>query len=95
MSLLARFRRKKVDPEIARRALLRRSGRVGDARVQEVSTDASGVPQVSFVYDVGGAEYLASQSIDAEQSQRENVCLPGARIAIRYDPHRPANSVVV
>ena len=95
MSFLARLRRKKVDPEIARRALLRQSGRVGEARVQDATTDVSGVVAVSFLYSVGGAEYLASQSIDAEQSQRENVCLPGARIAIRYDPHRPANSVVV
>jgi hypothetical protein len=95
MSLLARFRRKKIDPEIARRALLRQSGRLGDAMVQDASPDASGVINVSYVYDVGGAEYLASQSIDPEQSQRESVCLPGARISIRYDPHRPANSVVV
>lgn len=95
MSLLARFRRKKIDPEIARRALLRQSGRLGDAMVRDVSPDVSGVINVSYVYDVGGAEYLASQSIDPEQSQRENVCLPGARISIRYDPHRPANSVVV
>ena len=95
MSFLARFRRKKIDPEIARRALLRQSGRLGDATVRDVSRDADGVASVSFVYDVGGAEYLASQSIDADQTQREDACLPGARIAIRYDPHRPANSVVV
>ena len=61
MSLLARFRRKKPDPEISRRASLRRSGRLGDAMVQDVSTDASGVLTVSYVYNVGGAEYLASQ----------------------------------
>lgn len=95
MSLLARFRRKKLDPEIARRASLRQSGRLGDAMVQDVSTDVSGVLMVSYVYNVGGAEYLASQSIDPEQSQREDICMPGARISIRYDPHRPANSVVV
>ena len=95
MSLLAFFRRKKTDPEVARRALLRQSGRLGDATVQEATTDASGVFNVAYVYSAGGAEYQASQSVDAAQSQRENVCLPGARIAIRYDPHRPTNSVVV
>lgn len=95
MSLLAFIRRKRIDPEVARRELLRRSGRLGDATVQEAETDGAGVFTVAYVYNVGGAEYLASQSVDAEQAQRENVCLPGARIAIRYDPHRPANSVVV
>lgn len=95
MSFLGFLRRKKIDPEIARRALLRQAGRLGDATVQEVETDAAGILTVAYVYNANGAEYLASQSADADQSQRENVCLPGARIAIRYDPHRPANSVVV
>jgi hypothetical protein len=95
MSLLARFRRKKVDPEVARRALLRRSGRLGDATVQDTTQDAFGCANVSYIYNVGGAEYESSQSIDLEQSQREQDCLPGTRIAIRYDPHQPANSVVV
>jgi len=95
MSLLARFRRKKEDPEIGRRALLRRSGRLGDAVVQDLSKDGSGCMILSYVYNIGGAEYESSQSIDPAQSQREQDCLPGRRIAIRYDPHRPANSVVV
>jgi len=95
MSLLARLRRKKEDPEIARRALLRRAGRLGDAIVVDKTNDVAGYLNITYVYNVGGAEYEASQSIDSEQSQREPDCLPGARIAIRYDPHRPANSVVV
>jgi len=94
MSLLARFRRKKEDPEAARRGILRRSGRLGDAIVQDVRKDGSGIT-VSYLYNIGGAEYESSQSIDPAQSQREQDCLPGRRIAIRYDPHRPANSVVV
>jgi hypothetical protein len=56
MSVLARLRRKKEDPEIARRALLRRSGRLSEATVQEAMTDESGNPTVSFIYRVGGAE---------------------------------------
>lgn len=95
MSVLARLRRKKEDPEIARRALLRRAGRLSEATVQEAMTDESGNPAVSFIYSVGGAEYQSAQSIDAEQSQREQDCQPGARIAIRYHPRQPANSVVV
>jgi len=95
MTLLGRFRRQKEDPETARRALLRRSGRLGDATVLDKTSDESGQLRITYIYNVGGAEYEASQSMDPAQSQREEDCLPGTRIAIRYDPHRPANSVVV
>jgi len=95
MSLLSRFRRPKEDPELARRSVLRRSGRLSEATVQDSMKDESGATIISYIYNIGGAEYESSQSIDADQSQREQDCLPGTRIAIRYDPHRPSNSVVV
>jgi hypothetical protein len=95
MSLLSRFRRPKQDPEIARRSMLRRSGRLGEATVQDSAKDETGATIVNYIYNIGGAEYESSQSIDPDQSQRERDCLPGTRIAIRYDPHRPSNSVVV
>ena len=95
MSLFDRFRRNKVDPEIARRALLRRSGRIGEANVQDIVTDGYGSFIVSFTYTVNGSEYESSQTIDDAQMQREDDCLPPSRITIRYDPQRPTNSVIV
>ena len=97
MSFLARFRRKKSkeDLEIARRALLLRSGRIGDATVLGADEDGDGSLILSYSYTIGGVDYQAFQKLDAEQRLRESDYLPGARITLRYDPHRPANSFVV
>ena len=97
MSFLARFRRKqsKEDLEIARRKLLLRSGRVGEAMVLGADEDGDGNLILSYSYTIGGVDYQAFQKLDAEQRLRESDYLPGARVALRYDPHRPANSFVV
>ena len=95
MSLLARFRRKKEDPEGARRKLLLRSGRLGDATVLGTDVDGDGNSMLSYSYTIGGVDYQAFQRLDADQLLRENDYLPGSRVALRYDPRRPANSFVV
>ena len=95
MSLLARFRRKKEDPEVARRALLLRAGRLGDAMVLGTDVDGDGNSMLSYSYSIGGVDYQAFQRLDADQLLRENDYLPGSRVALRYDPRRPANSFVV
>ena len=97
MSLLARFRRKKEDgdPEVARRAMLLRAGRLGEATVLGTDLDGDGNAMLSYSYTIGGVDYQAFQRQDAEQLLRKNDYLPGARVALRYDPRRPANSFVV
>jgi hypothetical protein len=95
MSLLARFRRKKEDPEIARHTLLLRAGRIGEATSLGTDVDGEGNTMLSYSYTVGGVDYQAFQRLDGEQLLRENDYLPGASVALRYDPHRPANSFVV
>ena len=95
MSVLARFRRKKEDPESARRAMLLRQGRIGEATVLGTDVDGDGHTMLSYSYTVGGVDYQAFQRLDGEQLLRESDYLPGASVALRYDPHRPANSVVV
>lgn len=95
MSLLDRFRRKKEDPEIARRALLRRQGRIGEASVLGTDVDGDGNTMLSYSYTVGGVDYQAFQRLDSEQLLRKHDYLPGAKVALRYDPHRPVNSFVV
>jgi hypothetical protein len=95
MSLLARFRRKKEDPEVARRALLLRQGRIGDATVLGTDVDGDGHTMLSYSYTIGGVDYQAFQRLDDEQLLRVHDFLPGSRVALRYDPHRPANSFVV
>jgi len=95
MSFLARFRRKKEDPEVARRALLLRAGRLGEAAVLGTDVDGDGNTMLSYSYTVGGVDYQAFQCLDGEQLLRPNDYLPGANVALRYDPRRPANSYVV
>jgi len=95
MSFLARLRRKKEDPEVARRALLLRAGRIGEATVLGTDLDADGNAMLSYSYTIGGVDYQAFQRLDAAQLLRENDYLPGSRVALRYDPRRPANSFVV
>ena len=95
MSFLGRFRRNKQDPEVARRALLLQSGRLGEATILELNTDADGNEILSYCYTIGGMDYETVQQLDAEQLRRKSYYLPGSRADIRYDPHRPANSVVV
>jgi len=95
MSFLARFRRKKEDPEIARRALLRRSGRIGEATVLATDVDGEGNEILSYCYTVAGVDYETMQRLDEEQLRRKDNYLPGSRVALRYDPRHPTNSLVV
>ena len=95
MSILGRFRRKKEDPEIARRALLLRAGRIGEATVLATDTDGEGNEMLSYCYTIAGVDYETVQRLDDEQLRRKDYYLPGSRVDLRYDPRRPANSVVV
>ena len=94
MSFLARFQRKKEDPEMSRRARLLRAGRIGEATVLGTSNE-DGRITVFYSYTIAGVEYESSQTLDSEQSGREQQYLPGARVTMRFDPHWPGNSVVV
>ena len=95
MSFLARFRRKKEDPELARRRVLLESGRLGEAIALETNVDADGNTMLTYSYSIGGVDYQTSQRLDEQQLQRKYDYLPGARVALRYDPRRPVNSFVV
>jgi hypothetical protein len=95
MSFLARFRRNKVDPEVQRRALLLRAGRIGEATILGITTDAEGNEMLSYCYSTAGVDYETTQRLDEEQLRRKNTYLPGARVTLRFDPRRPTNSLVV
>lgn len=97
MSFLARFRRRKEDPEKKRRAHLLRTGRIAEGSVLDVQTDTvtGAITQIFYHYTVNGVEYESSQSLDPAQQQRPEDYTPDSRITIRYDPHQPFNSVVV
>lgn len=95
MSFLGRFRRSKEDPEVARRALLIKAGRIGEATILGLDIDGQGQTILSYCYTVGGVDYETVQQLDTEQLSRKDDYLPGSRAPMRYDPRRPANSLVV
>lgn len=94
MGLLDRLKRKKED-EASRITRLLQSGRIVDGKVIDVATDADGkIVQVYYSYDVSGVQYESSQLLSPEQQQSKNKYIPGASLTVRYDPRRPANSIV-
>ena len=96
MAFLNRFKRNKEDPEVARRALLLRAGRITDGIVLDLtSDDAAIINRIFFTYQINGVEYESSQALNNEQREQQANYAPGARVIIRYDPQRPANSIVV
>ncbi|HEX8142945.1 MAG TPA: DUF3592 domain-containing protein [Pyrinomonadaceae bacterium] len=97
MPFLDRFRRKKDDPELARRTRLLRSGRISEGTILDIGgeSDSGSFTQIFYRYEISGVEYESSQLLDREQQQRHLDYSPGARITVRYDPHQPGNSIVV
>jgi hypothetical protein len=97
MPFLDRFRRKKIDPEVARRARLLRTGRIAEGTIVDIGEEtASGAfTHIFYRYNISGVDYESSQTLNPEQQQRQTEYAPGARITVRYDPHQPGNSVVV
>jgi hypothetical protein len=96
MPLSNLFRKKKADPEVERRSRLLQTGRITEGVILDIGNDEAGaIRQVYFHYEVSGVEYESSQLLSDEQQQREADYSPGSRVTIRYDPHRPGNSVVV
>jgi hypothetical protein len=96
MSFLDRFRRKKVEDEATRRSRLLLSGRITEGSVLDTICDDSGAAtEIFFTYSISGVDYEASQTLTPEQRQHQDTYAPGSSITVRYDPHRPGNSVVV
>ena len=95
MSFLGRFRKEKENPEVARRALLLRAGRLGEATVLGMDMDDEGNMMLAYIYTVGGSDYETVQRLDEQQLLRKSDYLPGSKVQMRYDPRRPANSFVV
>ena len=95
MSLLDRFRKKPED-EASRIERLSKTGRMADGRIIDAVSDNEGrITEVTYTYMLAGVQYESSQALSAQQQQHSNDYAPGKQIVIRYDPRRPANSIVV
>ena len=95
MSFLDRFR-KKTEDEASRIERLSKTGRMIDGRIIDAVSDSDGrITQVTYTYMLAGVLFESSQALSVSQQQRSSDYAPGKQIVIRYDPRRPANSIVV
>ena len=95
MSFLDRFRKKPED-EASRIERLSKTGRMADGRITDAVSDNDGrITQVTYTYTLAGVQYESSQALSDSQQQRAKDYAPGKQIIVRYDPRRPANSIVV
>ena len=95
MSFLDRFR-KKTEDEASRIERLSKTGRMADGRIIDAVSDDNGlITEVTYTYMLAGVQYESSQALSALQQQHVGDYVPGKQIVIRYDPRRPANSIVV
>jgi Protein of unknown function (DUF3592) len=95
MSFLDRFR-KRTEDEASRIARLSKTGRMVDGKIIDAVSDNDGrIIQVSYTYELQGVQYESSQELSDLQQQRFHEYAPGKQIVVRYDPRRPANSIVV
>ena len=95
MSFLDRFR-KKIEDEASRIARLSKTGRMTDGNIIDAVSDNEGrIIEVTYTYMLAGVQYESSQPLSVQQQARSNDYAPGKQIVVRYDPRRPANSIVV
>ena len=95
MSFLDRFRKKPED-EASRIERLSKAGRMADGRIIDAVSDNDGsITQVTYTYVLAGVQYESSQPLSVQQQARSSDYAPGKQIVVRYDPRRPANSIVV
>ena len=95
MSFLDRFR-KRTEDEASRIARLSKTGRMVDGKIIDAVSDNDGrIVQVNYSYEIAGVQYESAQALSNHQQQRFHEYAPGKQIVVRYDPRRPANSIVV
>jgi hypothetical protein len=95
MSFLDRFR-KKIEDEASRIARLSKTGRMVDGKIIDAVSDNEGrLLHVNYAYEIAGVQYESSQALSDQQQQRPHDYAPGKQVVVRYDPRRPANSIVV
>ena len=95
MSFLDRFR-KRTEDEASRIARLSKTGRMVDGKIIDALSDNDGrILQVNYSYEIAGVQYESAQPLSDLQQQRPHDYAPGKQIVVRYDPRRPANSIVV
>lgn len=74
-------------------AWLLQHGRITEGRILDVHKDESGVV-IFYCYDISNVEYQSSQMLTPQQLDQGARYIPGAAVTVRFDPKRPARSLV-
>ncbi|MBX6359128.1 DUF3592 domain-containing protein [Pseudacidobacterium ailaaui] len=101
--LLLRKRPSAEEMERTRRSYLVNHGRIIDGTlldIAEVGPEEAGRPAgmhlILYKYEIGGVEYECSQDVTALRDiVNIHDCRIGFPCSVRYDTHRPENSIVV
>lgn len=95
MGFLDLFRRSRIPSDREWRENLLRSGRITEGVVLDLIDPDGDTPKVVYSYCISGADFESAQLLDEQQRQKIDYYSPGQRITVRYEPKRPANSLVV
>lgn len=72
---------------------LLQQGRITEGRILDAQKDESGVV-IFYCYDISNVEYQSSQKLTPQQADQGVRYIPGAVVNVRFDPKRPARSLV-
>ena len=96
MGLFSRFKRKSYsDADEERKRILRQHGRITDGRIVDTYYGPKGEEIAVYVYTLNGVDFESSELLNEEQLRQPLKYAPGAKVAIRYDPKRHGNSLLV
>jgi hypothetical protein len=96
-----RYRRRPspAERERARRLAVNQVGRLTDGVLIEAPDPPAGpaVPELLFYrYSAFGVEYTAAQDVSSLAERiPSDCCRPGTVAAVKYDPRKPSNSIVI
>lgn len=87
------FRKKGYDP-VARRKRLLENGRITDGSIKGTKKDADGRELIVFVYTLNGVDFESADELTPKQKLTPEKYIPGAMVAVRFDPRNQYDSIV-
>jgi hypothetical protein len=87
-------KKKRQDPDAARRRHLLENGRITDGRIIDTYIDNRGREIAFYLYTLNGVDFESSEILSDEQRRDPLKYAPGAKIGVRYDPRNQGNSML-
>lgn len=87
-------KKKRQDPDQARRLHLIENGRITDGRIIDTYVDNRGREIAFYLYTLNGVDFESSEILTDEQRRDPLKYAPGAKVGVRYDPRNQGNSML-